>query len=65
MDRHWHFCDYCAQAFVSQLAAFSKADLQSIQQEGGTDLNCNFCAETYKVSADDIGELIQLKRQTK
>lgn len=41
------------------------ADLQSIHQDGGTNLNCNFCAEIYNVSADDIGELIALKEQTK
>lgn len=40
---------------------FSTTDLKSIQQDGGTDLHCNFCAETYNVSADDIGELITIK----
>ena len=39
------------------------ADLESIQQDGGTDLNCNFCAEVYSVSTDEIGELIALKEQ--
>jgi redox-regulated HSP33 family molecular chaperone len=42
---------------------FSVADLESIQQDGGTDLNCHFCAETYTVSADDICELITIKEQ--
>lgn len=56
-----HRCRHHAQAFVSKLATFSTTDLESIQQDGGTDLHCNFCAETYNVSADDIGELITIK----
>ena len=51
-------CRCSKEGFVSRLSVLDVGELESMRREGGTDLSCNFCAEKYPVSADDLGALI-------
>lgn len=56
-----HFSCTCSEERFSQaLIALGPAELSDmIQEQGGAELVCNFCAETYHFSADDLRELIR------
>jgi hypothetical protein len=51
-------CRCSKEGFVSRLSVLDVGELESMRREGGTELSCNFCAEKYPVSADDLGALI-------
>lgn len=53
-------CTCSAERFSKALIALGPAELESmIREQGGAELVCNFCAETYHFTSDDLRELIR------
>lgn len=50
----------CSKARVeSALISIGKKDLNSLLEDNGTEVNCNFCDKIYKFTTQDIEELIK------
>ena len=50
----------CSKARVeSALISIGKKDLNSLLEDNGTEVNCNFCDKIYKFTTQDIEELIE------
>lgn len=58
-QRDIHFACRCSRdRALSTLATIDPADLQQmIEEDGGAELHCHFCNETYKFEADELRDL--------
>ena len=46
---------------MQRLSVLDETELREIKQEGGCDLTCNFCNESYRMDPQDLdGVLAQL-----
>ncbi len=53
-------CRCSRERFSKALIALGPAEIEAmIREPGGAELVCNFCAETYHFTADDLRQLIQ------
>ena len=52
-------CNCSRKRVEGALVSIGKKDLSSLLEDGGTEVNCNFCDKVYKFTAEDIGELLK------
>jgi len=52
-------CNCSRKRVESALISIGKKDLNSLLEDNGTEVNCNFCDKIYKFTTQDIEELIK------
>lgn len=53
-------CSCSKDRFARALVALGQGELEDmLRKEGGAELTCNFCAEVYRFSAEDLRDLIR------
>lgn len=52
-------CNCSKKRVEGALISIGKKDLSSLKEDGGTEVNCNFCGKSYKFTAEDIDVLLK------